>query len=225
MNKIAKTLSACLLLGVSACTSQKIVKPLHRGEHQVSANLGGPLIGFAGTTIPIPLTSINYARGLSDSLTVHGGLQTTSLLYKTIQLDAGATYGLLKPSGWKPGLSVSGSLNFLSDMRAGNPSIYPQLDANLYWDYGKSHFMYVGSTNWIELRGAKAHGENQDTRVLTGIQFGNTFSKNKWSYTIESKWLAPARSSLYSVVNYKSYNLAGEPRGAVGMYLGVARKF
>ena len=213
------------LLSASACTTQKIVKPLDRGQQQVSANLGGPLIGFGGLTIPIPLSSINYARGLTDSLSIHAGLQTTSLLYKTIQLDAGVTYGILKPDAWKPGLSVSGSLNFLADMREGNLSLYPQLDANLYWDYGKSHFMYVGSTNWIELRGTKAHERTQQKRLLTGIQFGNTFTTSKWNYTIESKWLAPTRSSLYSVVNYKSYNFGGEPKGAVGIYFGVARKF
>ncbi len=213
------------MLTASACTSQKIVKPLEKGEQQVSANLGGPLIGFGGLTIPIPLTSINYARGLSDSLTLHGGLQTTSLLYKTIQLDAGATYGILECHGWKPGLSVSGSLNFLADMREGNASLYPQLDANLYWDYGKSHFMYVGSTNWIELRGTKAHGRTQEKRLLTGIQFGNTWVTDKWSFTAESKWLAPTRSSLYSVVDYKSYNFGGEPQGAVGLYFGIARRF
>lgn len=214
-----------IALFTSACTSQKIVKPLDRGQQQISANLGGPLIGFGGLIIPIPLTSINYARGLSDSLTLHGGLQTTALLYKTIQLDAGVTYGLLECHGWKPGLSVSGSLNFLADMREGNARLYPQLDANLYWDYGKNHFMYVGSTNWIELRNTKAHDRPQEQRLLTGIQFGNTWVTNKWSFTAESKWLAPTRSSLYSVVDYKSYNIGGEPRGAVGIYLGVARRF
>ena len=201
------------------------MKPLDRGQQQVSANLGGPLIGFGELTIPIPLTSISYARGLSDSLTIHGGLQTTSLLYKTIQLDAGVSYGILKPKGYIPGLSISGSLNFLADMREGNPSLYPQIDANLYWDYGKSHFMYVGSTNWIELRGIKAHERPQEKRLLTGIQFGNTWTTAKWGFTAESKWLAPSRSSLYSVVNYKSYNFGGEPKGAVGVYFGVARRF
>jgi hypothetical protein len=223
--KYIYTLLASAIITTSACTSQKIVKPLEKGQQQVSANLGGPLIGFGGLTIPVPLTSVNYARGITDSLTIHGSLQTTSLIYKTIQLDAGATYGILQPKGWKPGLSVSGSLNVLTDMREGNARLYPQLDANLYWEYGSDNFMYLGSTNWIELVGTKAHEQTQEKRILSGIQFGNTWVTPKWSFTAESKWLAPTRSSLYSVVDYKSYSLAGEPRGAVGIYFGIARRF
>lgn len=214
-----------IALFCGACTTQKIVKPLQKGQQQVSANLGGPLIGFAGTTIPIPLTSINYARGLQDNITLHGGLQTTSLLYRTLQIDAGVTYGLFQANGWTPGLSLSGSLNFLSDFRENNSKVYPQLDANIYWDYGNEHFMYFGSTNWVELSKSKAHSEIQEKRWLTGIQFGNTWVLEKWNLTAESKWLAPTRSSLNSVVDYKTYSWNGVPRGAVGIYLGFARKF
>lgn len=215
-------LVACTL---GACTAQRVVKPLAKSEQQISVNLGGPLIGFGSLTIPIPLSSINYANGISDKLTVHGGLQTTSLLYRTFQLDAGATYGLLENKGWTPGVSISGSINVLSDMREHNSRLYPQLDANLYWDYGKNHFMYVGSTNWIELRNTKAHDEFQEKRILSGIQFGNTWNTDRWSYTVESKWLAHTRSSLNSVVDYKTYSFGGEPLGAVGLYFGIARRF
>ena len=218
-------LAISIALVAVSCTSQKIVRPLETGEQQVSANLGGPLIGFGGLTIPVPLTSVNYARGLSDSLTIHGGLQTTSLLYKTLQVDAGATYGLLKPDGWKPGLSASASLNFLTDFREGNPKLYPQLDANAYWDYGTNHFMYVGITNWIEFSATMTDGQEQRKQILSGIQFGNTFTTEKWNYTLESKWLAPTRNSGDLVVDYRSYKLNGESRGAVGIYVGIARRF
>lgn len=214
-----------ILTILGACTSQKIVKPLLEGEQQVSLNLGGPLIDFGGLTIPIPLTSVNYARGMSDKLTIHTGLHTTSLLYRTFQLDFGATCSVLENKGWVPGISVSSSLNFLSDMRRGNINIYPQVDANIYWDYGNNHFMYVGSTNWIELNNTKAHDRPQEKRLLSGIQFGNTWNSEKWSYTAESKWLAPTRSSLYSVVEYKTYSWRGNPKGAVGIYFGIARRF
>ena len=223
MNKII--LAFCIAIASASCTTQKVVRPLQEGEQQISGNLGGPLIGFAGTVIPIPLTSVNYARGLSDSLSIHGGLQTTSLLYKTLQVDAGATYGFLKPDGWKPGLSASASLNFLSDFREGNPKLYPQIDANAYWDYGTDNFMYLGVTNWIEFSKTMADGQEQRKHVLSGIQFGNTFSTEKWNYTIESKLLAPTRNTTNLVVDYRNYKFSGESKGAVGVYIGIARKF
>ncbi|MBT8326299.1 MAG: hypothetical protein KJP21_01165 [Bacteroidia bacterium] len=215
-----------LLSVFGACTSQKIVQPLEDGENQLSGNIGGPLIGFAGTTIPIPLTSINYARGITDSLTFHTGIQTTSLIYKTLQLDAGVTYGFFIPNGWIPGLSASGSLNYLNDFRAPNFKIYPQIDLNAYWEYGELHFMYFGVTNWIELSNIRAHDEDQTKRILTGIQFGNTFSTpQNWNFTIESKWLAPTRNSKNLTIDYKTYSINNQPKGAVGIYLGIAKRF
>ena len=53
------------------------------------------MIGFGGLTIPIPLTTVGAGYGLQDNLTLHGHLHTTSLLYGTLQMDAGATYALL----------------------------------------------------------------------------------------------------------------------------------
>lgn len=208
---------------MGGCVPQKIVKPLQTGQKQLNASIGGPLIAFAGTTIPIPLTSINYAQGVTDSLTFHGGLQLTSLAYKTIQLDAGATYGIIKPKGWQPGLSASGSLNVLTDLRETAFRIYPQLDVNAYWDYGQNHFMYFGVTNWIELNGNRAHEEEQNQQILSGIQFGNTFTQGKWSFTLESKWLAPTRNTRNLTIDYKTYQLGGEPKGAVGVYFGITK--
>lgn len=215
----------CILVVLGACTSQRVVKPLNQGSSQIQANLGGPLIGFAGTTIPIPLTSVGYAYGLRDSLTLHGGVQLTNLAYQNLHLDAGATYGFLRPKGWLPGFSGSLSLNYLTDFREANSRLYPQIDANMYWDYGTSHFMYFGITNWIEVSSSRAHNEPIEQRLLSGFQFGNTFTTNKWNYTIESKWLAPTRNSNDLVVDYKTYSLGGERKGAVGLYFGISRNF
>lgn len=216
---------ASLLVLANACTSQRIVRPLEKGQSAVSAHLGGPLIGFAGTTIPIPFTSLSYAKGITDSLTVFGGTQLTNLAYQNLHLALGAAYGILKPNGWIPGVSLSATLNFLSDFRQFNARLYPQLDANVYWNYGTDHLMYVGTTNWVELNNTRAHNETQEKRLLSGIQFGNTFSTKKWMYTIDSKWLAPSRNTNDLTINYKTYSFGGEPKGAVGLYFGITRKF
>jgi hypothetical protein len=223
--KVIPLLFICGLAAWSSCTTQRIVKPLDRGTSQVQANFGGPLIGFAGTTIPIPLTSVGYAYGVTDSLTIHTGLQLTNIAYQNLHYDVGATYGFLKPNGWAPGISSSISLNYLRDFRQGNQRIYPQLDANLFWDYGERHFMYLGTTNWIEMSSNLAHNEPIESRFLSGIQFGNTFSTPKWNYTIESKWLAPTRNSNDLTVDYKTYSIGGERKGAVGLYFGISRNF
>ena len=222
---LPQNIAILALIVWSSCNTQRIVKPLEKGNHQIQANLGGPLIGFAGTTIPIPLTSVGYAYGLTDSLTIHSGVQLTNLAYQNLQYDLGLTYGFLKPNGWIPGLSGSMALNYLRDFRQGNQALYPQLDANLFWDYGNNHFMYLGTTNWIEFGSNRSHNEPIEQRLLSGIQFGNTFCTDKWNFTIESKWLAPTRNSNNLSVDYKTYSISGERKGAVGLYFGISRNF
>lgn len=224
MTKIRHFSFLCIIF-LASCSVQRVVKPLSEKQVQVQATLGGPLIGFSGTTIPTPLSSLGIAYGLNANISLFGGIHTTSLAYQDLQLDIGITHGFMEANGWKPGISGSFSLNPILDFRDNNFRIYPQLDLNVYWDYADKHFMYLGTTNWIEMRNALAHGFEQDKHWLSGIQFGNTFNTDKWAFTIESKWLAPTRNTESLIVDYKTYSVGGEKKGAVGLYLGIARSF
>jgi hypothetical protein len=57
------------IFGAQSCAPSRIVKPLEKGEQSLTANLGGPLIKFGSAPIPIPLTSVMYARGISNKTT------------------------------------------------------------------------------------------------------------------------------------------------------------
>ncbi len=210
---------------IAGCSTQRIIKPLKKNQQQFAFSGGGPLFQFAGTVIPMPLSSVSYAKGLTDSITLYTGLQLTNLVYKNLHLDIGGTYGLLKPKGWTPGITLNAGINVLSDFREYNIKVFPQLDANAYWDYGADYFMYFGITNWVELSKNRAHSEIQGKQILSGLQFGNTFSRNSCKYTLESKWLAPTRNSKDLTINYSTYISGDQPKGAVGIYFSVAKQF
>ncbi|MCB9234376.1 MAG: hypothetical protein H6581_22170 [Bacteroidia bacterium] len=224
--KLTRWLALSLLAGViylSSCAPARFVRPLEKGQSAVSGTFGGPLIGFGGLTIPIPFTTVGYGYGLKENLTLQGHLHTTSLLFGVVQMDAGATYGALKPSGWKPGLSVTPAFNFAASTWDGKAKIWPILDLNAYWEYGKekNHYAYLGLSNWFELAGTKAHGEKVSQHWLPNIQAGNVFSRSKWDYILEIKYLAPGVQSQNLVVEYKSFGQTG----AVGINIGFVRKF
>jgi hypothetical protein len=218
-------LSALIFLVIFSfsCAPTRIVKPLEKDEKLIGFNFGGPLIEFGGATIPIPFTSFYGAYGISEDLSVFGGLHTTSLAYGVFQTDIGVTKGLLKPSGWKPGVSLSPAMQLFVDRWEWNTKIYPELGVNAYWEYGEktNKFFYMGIVSWFELQSRRAHEQNQTQRIIPNFQFGHTIERTRMNYTLEAKYFAPFTSNRDIVVEYKSFG----SKGAVGLMFSIARKF
>lgn len=63
-----------LALTVLSCAPSRFIEPLSKNQQALSFNIEGSLIDYGGTTIPIPLTSLTYAYGLSNNLTAFGSL-------------------------------------------------------------------------------------------------------------------------------------------------------
>ena len=78
-----------LALTVLSCAPSRFIEPLSKNQQALSFNIGGSLIDYGGTTIPIPLTSLTYAYGLSNNLTAFGSLHTTSLIFNNLQMEIG----------------------------------------------------------------------------------------------------------------------------------------
>jgi hypothetical protein len=210
------------ILFIQSCAPSRVVRPLNKGERQVSANLGGPLFEFAGTTIPLPLTAISYAQGVSDKVTVFGGLHTTAMLYGVFQTDIGACINLYHPDSSQFGLSVNPVINMAYDKWEGNFKLWPVIDVNAYWEFKKDKsFTYIGISNWFELASQRAHGVTQENRWLINPHLGVTYLRQKWNYNIETKWLVPNVDTQPNVVDYKGVN----GMGAIGIYFTFTRKF
>lgn len=207
-------------LGFSSCAPTRYVQPLAKKQQAVTANFGGPMIGFAGAVIPIPLSAVGYGYGIDSNTTVYGNLHTTSLLYGVIQTDIGVCRRLYTRNGFGISANVSGM--FAVDKWEGNFRAWPLVDLNAWKNYGThGNFVYAGVGNWFELSKLRAHGEPQPTHWIFDPHIGITFCKPKWHYQIESRWLAPNIYNLPNVVDYK----APGHHGAIGLYFGVYRLF
>ncbi len=222
-NKLLKLVGIItVILLFHSCAPSRIVRPLEKGERQVSANLGGPSMGFAGTVIPMPLTSLSYAHGVSDDVTAFGGVHTTAMLYGVIQTDIGVCYNLYHSDSSKFGLSVNPVANFAYDTYEGNFKFWPEVDLNAYWEFKpKKSFVYLGVSNWFELASKRAHDEPQENRWLYNPHIGYTYVRSKWNYNFETKYLVPNVDTKPNVVDYKG--IGG--KGAVGIYFTFTRKF
>lgn len=209
-------------MGLFSCTPSRVVRPLEKGQKTVSAHLGGPLIGFSGTTIPVPFTTVHYAQGITDKTTAYGSIHTTSLLFGVFQTDIGACQQIYFNDSLRFGISVNPALNLAFDKWEKKFKCWPQLDINAYWEIkSKKSFVYGGIENWFELAKYKAHGVPQKNHWLIAPQIGYTYVRKKWNYAFETKFMAPNIINTPNVVEYRG--IGG--KGAIGMYISFTRKF
>ena len=227
-----------LIIFLISCGPSRFVDPLGRGEHAVSASLGGPLANVPGVaTIPLPFTSLTYGNGITNNTTLFGSWFSTAAAFGTIQFEVGATHRLWKDEENKKGISITPAFNIATDKFEWNTKIWPQLDANYYWKYNwrsqiqddlltngskKPNMLYAGLGSWYELAGKRVHDEPQTTRVIPMIQLGHDLNWKSWTFKTEFKFIAPFTSNENLVVDYKS--ILGN-FGATGFYFGFTKRF
>lgn len=201
-----------------SCAPVRFVKPLEKNVAKFQASVGGPMIGFAGTTIPIPFTNISGGYGITERLTGYGTWHTTAALFGVAQADMGVLYGLTKPKGMKPGISAGLSANLAYKSQLFR--LWPQLDLNAYWPLRKQQdFCYINLNSWVELSRTRYLGEPQQVHFIPSLALGYSWSHHRWNYLIEYRRIAPFTSNQFIVVDYK---WSGS-HGATGLYFSVGK--
>lgn len=221
-----------------SCGPTRFVEPLRKGQNAISATAGGPIISVPGiATIPLPMSSITYGRGLTDDLTIYGSYFLTAAVFGTMQLELGTSIRLLEHSEKNWGVSAAPAFNFAFDRFEGNKKLWPQLDANFYWKYNarsmrqddllnktvvKANNLYTGLGSWFELSATRAHDEPQKQRVIPMLHVGHDWNWKSWGLKTELKFIAPFTLNENIVVNYQS--VFGN-YGATGFYFGFTKRF
>lgn len=208
----------CLLF---SCAPTRLVKPLEKGQQALGGNFGGPLLLLGGTPIPMPLTSAFYAKGISEKTSIFGSLHTTALAFGLFQTDIGVCRELAYIPKHRIGVSANPAINFAIDRWVWNAKIWPQLDLNVYKEWGQGNLFYLGLCNWFEPATKRAHGEKQGKYWFYNPQLGVQFSRNAWTYGLETKWLVPDVKNLPNVPDY----IGIQHQGAIGVYFQLMRRF
>lgn len=207
---------------LTACGPTRVIKTLEKGEKQVSANLGGPVIKFAGAPIPLPLTSVNYQHGIDTGITVSSSLYTTDLLFGTVHLEANLGIKTFENKKKSFGLTSTPGIHLFYDFNESNFRAYPQIDLTTWWQYGeKPNLLFGGIGSWVELRKEKAYGELQTNELMPYISVGHQFNRPKWAFLTELKYIGFPYDNRWGVVDY----IGPSHYGALGFYFGVSRRF
>jgi hypothetical protein len=239
MSKVKKLVS---ILAVSAvlvsCGPTRFVEPLRKGQNAISATAGGPIINVPGVaTLPLPMSSITYGRGVTNDITVYGSYFLTAAVFGTLQFDVGTSIRLIEHSENNWGVSAAPAINFAFDRFENNAKLWPQLDANFYWKYNarsmrqddlltktvaKANNLYAGFGSWFELSSTRAHEEPQQNRIIPIFHLGHDWNWKSWGLKTELKVIAPNLSNQNIVVDYRS--IFGD-YGATGFYFGLTKRF
>jgi hypothetical protein len=209
-----------IVLISSGCAQTRFVEPLEKGQLSIGGNFGGPLIEYAPAVIPIPFLDAEAGYGIDTNLTVHGGLNLTSLFFGNIHLDAGVTYKFLDQRKFRPNVSVTPGFNFVFDLYDHGAKFWPMADINAYWNYGeRKNYFYSGFSNYFELSKTMANDLPQSHHWLFSPQIGHVVKgKNqKFQFTTEIKFLGINLDSKYSFIPYSG--VTGNA-GVTGIYLG-----
>lgn len=207
-----------LITSIFSCASSRLVEPLSKNQHAVSFDLGGSLIDYNETTIPIPLSSITYSHGISEKLTAFGSLHTTSLLFNNFQTDFGLLALIKSQENYVPALSSVFALNYISELSVGNPKLWPQFDTNAYWNfYENRHRLHLGCSIWIDFELI-----NDNNFAIVNPHLGYTYKINNWEYGLEMKLLAPSYDNTKVFLPYQS--IAGN-YGATAIFFNVGKRF
>lgn len=203
-----------------SCASIKTVEPLRKGEVKATADMGGPMINFNRIPLFIPLSSIGCAIGISDNVSVFSSVHTTSLMYKTFQLETSANTSLYRFD--KSGFSANWGVYSFCGLRDNKWAFYPYADINYYIHYNnKSHFAYFSFTSMIELHQKKAFDEPITKRIIPNLTLGHRWVNKKHEWGMELKYLSFNKDNRNIVVDY----IAPGNKGSFGLYMSYAKKF
>ena len=207
-----------LALTVLSCAPSRVIEPLSKNQQALSFNIGGSLIDYGGTTIPIPLTSLTYAYGLSNNLTAFGSLHTTSLIFNNLQTEVGVLSQIRGQENYIPGLSSVLALSYITELSLGNSKLWPQIDGNAYWNLNNNkHRLHLGYSIWIDT--------NMIDKNKIGIinpHLGYAYKIKFWEIGAELKFLAPSYDNTKVFLPYQSFT--GD-KGAIGVYFNISKRF
>jgi hypothetical protein len=209
-----------LSLFLASCASIKTVEPLKKGEVKATADLGGPMINFNGIPLFMPLTSIGSAMGISDNVSVFASIHTTSLMYKTFQLETSANTSLFRfdKAVFRP---IGVLILFVDYAKANGHFILMLILITIYITTTKLILHYFSFTSMMELHRKKAFDEPVTKRIIPHLTLGHRWVKDNSEWGLELKYLSFNKDNRNIVVDY----IAPGNKGSFGFYLSYAKKF
>ncbi len=224
-NQYVTLLALCTTSLLTACTTLPTARPLHPGEHQAGVSLGGPMVNYGGTHIPLPNAVVEGRSGIRyirlKPLDINYGLNVTAAAFGIAQLHLGTSYLLLDENGFIPALSMTNRLfvatNALTpqDKAPGTKQAWGAHQLAFTASYMiKNQLIYLGLDQYTDF--------GLPQLLLTpslGVEFDPGHAKDL-KFHLEARYYAINKTKSLDTVEWTTH-----PRGAFGFGLGLSYTF
>ncbi len=209
---------------LAACGTTHLIRPVGRGNTRVSLSAGGPFATVGSATIPVPMTTLGVAHGVTDAVDVHADIHPFGWLFSPGNgsiSPLGATMGLAVhpiPMGRKwltIGADLYGFTNRLDAELFTNLWVAGAFDVTRWFTFGG------GLHNTVMLGSSDPYQNNRSRYTPTIFLQAAVHPSRRVSIDLEARWYALADNSVRVVPNY--IGIGG--LGALGILIGVHYQF
>lgn len=205
-----------------ACSTVHGVRPLGKGGVAVEGSLGGPVTEVWGKPIPLPISTVGAAVGVTETTDVHAAWHSSAFAFFGLPgADVGVSQQLLAQKGARPRVMADLTLvgiggDVADEGSEGGFRLFVQPTATAAWDWGKQgrHAVYGSLTSFVQ--------PFPDVHALGAVAIGNQWGLGRVArVTTEVKWIQPWASSDPLAPEY----VAPGRLGAVSANLGLGFVF
>ena len=206
-----RSLPALLLVFSAGCGTTQLLRPVGAGNTRASASLGGPLIVFGGAPVPLPVSTVGVAHGVSESLDLHGDLHPTAAAFGVAGLGLGVAWHPLRRRGaLTVGFDAYGFGNGADAVMLADPWIGGQARLCRWLSLGGGvHLPLRVATSSTYQRGLTPVAPT--VFVQAALRLGRT------TLEIEPRWVALGTCAACAAPDYVSLGT-----GTLGLVLGVS---
>jgi hypothetical protein len=212
---VKRTFVLALVLALTGCGTT-LTAPLARGTTEVSASLGGPMVALGGAPIPVPLSTVGLAHGVSDTVTVRGALHPTAAAFGVAGLDLGLVVHPIatRRGALTLGLDAYGFGNGADAVLLADPWIATR------WRLAK-WFALAGGVH-VPIRYATSSPTLRDTTPVAPTVFVQpAFVVGRFELDVELRWYALASNGGILAPSWVSPGGVG----TLGLVFGAAWRF
>lgn len=203
--------SLLLLLIFSGCSVLTTVRVLEKDHSQINLSVGGPVVPKSLSTVIVPYTTIGYAYGLQNSLSLAGNFHLISAVFKTPGVDIGAVYRILPQENYIPEITIYPKFYFFKGLREdGGFRFFPSASINGSYNLWGKNLFYFGFDYMMQLT---------KTEYFLTPFLGYEFPlSSRIKMQTELKWMASNADTKHGI--FEGENSIGG-NGTIGLFIGV----
>ena len=204
-----------------ACGTMNGARPLEKGQHAVGISIGGPMVEFNGSFIPLPNAVLEGRSGMGKIIDrrwdLNYGLNLTALAFDQIGSHVGANVLLMSQNGNRPAWSISNRLfvysNHISSATDPNGKgfwLNNEMSTTLSWKVGRQ-MIYTGISQYFDL--------SEPSLTLTpflGCELFHSGIRNGFAQQLEVRNYAVGRNPTVNLARWNTPFGSGAFGGSVG---------